>query len=1025
MSCPTSVFSNAIGQSSASSNSTTRLSDDNHAFQDGLSTQAWEDMLADKSFSSLLDMSEPTHAFSIGHLNICSPFARMPSLPADVQFWLRWEIYRIASHINMAPQELLQEVEKKCGTIRPTYDQFWSAAKDISGKQDKTLPSKSDSRLWTEAKDLYATDDGRTASFSLKLDYAEKAGHDLWVATLNPINIDKGNRIHRKFGSDRHLVVSLNYFNKGSLPQWARDQRKFEPDAVFAAISKWLSLDEHHIAGRLWRAFYLEQEKTQNKLRRVKEGARQKLHLFATGSQDLHGANNIEPWSITELTEWHTPLRYNLDSSNLKLFSRWKLALSKTKSTVTLNPTQFRYLPDEEFVMNDGCALMSLSLARSIWDICGDGTNDIPTAFQGRICGAKGLWVLDYRDGNLHGDASSHWIEVSDSQLKIQPHPRDRYDADATQRTFEVLKYSTPCKPGHLNNQLINILSDRGVSRPILREIVLNGIKEYIEASEVATEDPKALRAWLEQYHKVDRNDASPSSENEYPDGKVEEMCLFVEGGFNVKNCEPLRDGMNSLMELKLGDYVEKLKIELPYSTSVFCVPDPYKCLEENEVYIGFSGSWENPKTGLKETVLDNVDVLVARNPAHLASDIQKRKAVYKYELRNFKDVIVFSTMGKIPLASLLSGGDYDGDTVTVIWDPVITGPFQCAEKPELPTEEQCGLEKASCKMRDIVKNVPPSLTDIDTFLESCILFNAQSSRLGMCTIQHETLIYNGRKLSDPGPIMLAALAGYLVDANKQGLSQSEKSWNSICKTTSGGRHLLGLAYKDGRDQPRRNHRNECINIMDYLKFDVAMGKKDEVLSEFNKIFASAPKYQGELSEPYKRELARAENKLDHESAEVKKVLDHLNQKIDEVNEEWNKSVSERANKAQGNDFAAAISGMRTKVQLIHPPKTDCYLYKEFDRDKLTGEGSALGCNTGARWSLLRASALYYRLRTKNRDLVWRLVGPELTRIKARQGGRTHEMTPEMHSIMKPDLKKVRRLCARAYGDADDEIDEL
>ncbi|KAK4243402.1 RNA dependent RNA polymerase-domain-containing protein, partial [Corynascus novoguineensis] len=82
--------------------------------------------------------------------------------------------------------------------------------------------------------------------------------------------------------------------------------------------------------------------------------------------------------------------------------------------------------------------------------------------------------------------------------------------------------------------------------------------------------------------------------------------------------------------------------------------------------------------------------VLVARNPAHLPSDIQRVKAVFKPGLRHLKDVIVFSIKGDVSLAHTLSGGDYDGDIAWVCWDSDTVGNFQNTEtKPEdiLPPE--------------------------------------------------------------------------------------------------------------------------------------------------------------------------------------------------------------------------------------------------------------------------------------------------------------------------------------------------
>lgn len=79
-------------------------------------------------------------------------------------------------------------------------------------------------------------------------------------------------------------------------------------------------------------------------------------------------------------------------------------------------------------------------------------------------------------------------------------------------------------------------------------------------------------------------------------------------------------------------------------------VADPLAILEEGEVHIAFSTPFD------QEFMLHDIDLLVARHPAALPSDVQKVRAVFKIELKNFQDVIVFPSKGDRPLAEKLSG---------------------------------------------------------------------------------------------------------------------------------------------------------------------------------------------------------------------------------------------------------------------------------------------------------------------------------------------------------------------------------
>lgn len=69
---------------------------------------------------------------------------------------------------------------------------------------------------------------------------------------------------------------------------------------------------------------------------------------------------------------------------------------------------------------------------------------------------------------------------------------------------------------------------------------------------------------------------------------------------------------------------MRKLRIRVGQSASAFVITDPLGVLEENKIHVGFSGSFIDEASGFEETFLDGREVLVARNPALLPSDIQK-----------------------------------------------------------------------------------------------------------------------------------------------------------------------------------------------------------------------------------------------------------------------------------------------------------------------------------------------------------------------------------------------------------------
>jgi hypothetical protein len=96
-------------------------------------------------------------------------------------------------------------------------------------------------------------------------------------------------------------------------------------------------------------------------------------------------------------------------------------------------------------------------------------------------------------------------------------------------------------------------------------------------------------------------------------------------------------------------------------------VPDPTGTLKSNQVFLQMSSRKKDEQTGIHAGLITG-DILVARSPCGMKSDVQKVEAVDNSALRIYSDVIVFPIQGSRSLASKLSGGDYDGDLVSKKW---------------------------------------------------------------------------------------------------------------------------------------------------------------------------------------------------------------------------------------------------------------------------------------------------------------------------------------------------------------------
>ncbi|KAK5058516.1 hypothetical protein LTR84_010779 [Exophiala bonariae] len=984
-----------------------------------------------------------------------SPFKPRPRLANEMPYWQCWDIHRIADELDMDPNDLIEMVVRIMASSKNKNkgDSFWEAIKSIFARLKKQIVPKSEFHKWMVSSSQYYDETSNTAtSFKGKFEWCKDTSKGLFDFKLSPLQSDKSYRFQRHFGADRFLIVSSPVLSQCPL---LKKETPATKEIVHENICEWLVKTPHYIAGRYWRVFYAEQDKAKKRPKDQNETPRIKLFLFAESGvgiepimlTDLHslqpslGTRHHQEIKVEDLLEWHMPMSHNIRSTDLKLFSRLSLGFSRTTPTVVLRRDQFIYVSDtlgttgtdgSRKVMNDGCARMSLALAQAIWKKCGDTYGyDVPSVVQGRISGAKGLWLVDYENTYAdQGYENNYWIEVNDSQLKIQPHPALRHDADESQRTFEVLKHSGLPTEGHLNLQLITVLEDRGVLPAVFQDALVADTSAYSGSLMAAMLSPTTLALWLQEYASIAKAEIT-NMLGRFPSEKADQVILLLDVGVEPADSAMIADAIYKILSNHMEEYVERLKIKVPNSTVVFCAPDPLGVLQPGEVHMGFTKSINDPRTGVPENNLDNIQVLLARNSAYLPSDIQQVTAVYKRTLRNYKDVILFSTRGEIPLASLLSGGDYDGDTVTVIWDPKIIERFHNVDKiPQLKSEIECGLVNRSRPLSTIFGDHPtqPNSGDWQTCLKGCIMFNSRPSLMGMCSSEYEKLVYSlsvagdQSKLSHGGVLGLAALAGYLVDATKKGWELTDKGWIQFKRGASGRLALPVPAYKSDTLPAI------CANVIDFLKFKVAKGQMGNAKKAFVETYSKKAKYDPDIGAFWKHYMAKAlaegslvsgtrsRNALPEPASLTSLILhgeNSLSNKIKQIVQDWkdghrgnnNNNSFHPESHGEGRNFVLAINDINHQFQSIAPPPMSHHWIRDQHEDGLMSNLSI--------WSLLRASCLYYEVccGKGHSSWIWYVAGPELCLLKALKCGLDSRVVLDrMHRMMKVDTKHARRL---------------
>ncbi|PLB45957.1 putative RNA-directed RNA polymerase [Aspergillus steynii IBT 23096] len=837
------------------------------------------------------------------------PFSHEHCFSASVPLRYRYELERIGRAWNVPLDRML------VGNNVPfkSREAFWNWIETHNQRGDKPLPEKSPSKAWDAAVGDFTTDKhSEDVALTGDLEWCSDSEPGILNLTLNPLRTERTCRFHRRFGSDRFLSLTV--------PAPARPPRRLRmpahPSLLRESMVMWLQQNSHQCLGRTWKAFYLEEVKSKRKMAEP----RFRVEFFAIDGVDFdhtplsppiapreQGSANRTEMNLDTLLEWHMPFEANRGQTNCKLFQRLSLGLSKTFATVPLKPTQVLHLRDGSPVMNDGCALMSRALANQICDSLGL-TDNTPSCFQGRIAGAKGLWMVDRHQSHVSAGDDDVWIQISDSQLKIKPHPQTWQDPiDEEQLTFEVVKWSKPLHSVHLNIQLLAILEHGGYVSDHIADLTRLSIQSvYKDFAEVVQSDNPVLCRNLIQKIKPVADDGSKlllhkaRRMEQWMMNESETLIRLTEAGFTPRSFYPLRHRLGKCLRKVLDRHMEELHIEVPLSTYAFCIADPYGVLKEDEVHFGLSANWRDGQGQFEDNLLDGVDVLVGRLPAHLPSDIQRRKAVWKSELRHFKDVIVFPTAGKIPLAHMLSGGDYDGDTPWICWDQNIVKSFRNSDMPEIERPpEYFGVTNHAVPMREI--------STWDEFLQSAMTFNMMLSNLGRCTVEREKLGYD-QSIDSPDAMELSCLLSHLVDGRKSGDHLSKAAWQKYRKKISPKVRELP-AYKNPDRKPK------ISNIIDYLQFQVVKKERNSVLRQLEKAFPENENMYSRdeaLVQPWNE--ARKQADQQGRDGPLHAVLETVAGEIDGLYRQYGSSFGE------GGSFSAATADITDRARTIPPP---------------------------------------------------------------------------------------------------------
>ncbi|KAL5494878.1 hypothetical protein ACEPAI_340 [Sanghuangporus weigelae] len=629
----------------------------------------------------------------------------------------------------------------------------------------------------------------------LTFDKENRNGQLPFSIRLNSFGIGKSNRAARRFTS---LSVLQLKFEKEAL----YDEKKYQ--LVVELLSRNVV-----ICGRLYRAFC------------TKEG---KIFSVETNAdyqrQKRKSAGDHFRMSYRRIINAINPLDLNKEQAMNKWLARWQLILSTSKPVVEFEPENI-YLDlddvygddtDKNSIMTDGCGWINLSALKQIAAMT---NSTVPVVVHGRIAGAKGLWLL-HPSPEHRSDTEPPKIWIRRSQLKIKLPQTE--DWDRALRIFDLVRLPRLTVPSGLNMQTIMNMAYNGVQDKVFVNLMDEGLKKEIEpltkwdgdnaclllaraveeaGGVMASRRSRAAGGEARLYNFV-RDEADDDDDPGASVGLVERDPIsgcpatlyesahdMLIAGFNPLQNLVLREKLKYILKEAIKSYMEKFHIPVISSAEAFIAPDPCGVLEEGEIYFRCSTPVSDPMVSIDPYTFLG-PVLVSRNPTRVPSDIRKVTAVSRDQLLSYTDVIIFSTKGKRSLASYLGGGDYDGDTVTIIADPAITSGFRNSEYITEPQEVREAFETDVEKVSGfLVKLEKMGREERYARITHKVLHGLSDGKVGLYSHMHDNAIYE-LGYNDRVTIRLAYMFTTCLDSVKSGLrikdsvfKEDSKRWNA------------------------------------------------------------------------------------------------------------------------------------------------------------------------------------------------------------------------------------------------------
>ena len=391
---------------------------------------------------------------------------------------------------------------------------------------------------------------------------------------------------------------------------------------------------------------------------------------------------NMSCWFLTHPKEI---LEKTGDYSNIKIVAKFGARISQTLTTtiktvkipkdniIRINDILLRkkIIDDDgkeievEYNFSDGVGKISFDLAQQIADVM--HLKFVPSCFQGRFLGCKGVWTTMYNDfsGNIY-------IRPSQEKFKIK-------DDNQNDNYFELCDYSRYIQ-AYLNRQVILLMQANGIKD----DIFMKKLKEYKNR----LEDEKFVLS-LVHY-------------NEWSG-----LFLYMNScGINKKNDRLMRSLLESNLQILYNDVKNKARIYIQDSAYVIGIMDEYGILEYGQAFLRIKRKTLDLTLNKKCTIakcpcLHPGDVRVLDFKCYVEGDesTEKYKVFERYE-----NVLIFPSKGPRPHPNECSGSDLDGDNYFIFYDEDLIIDEKNLSKPMNYSFSLQPLKKDNIQIEDVIE---------------------------------------------------------------------------------------------------------------------------------------------------------------------------------------------------------------------------------------------------------------------------------------------------------------------------------